>query len=249
VRLAPATTSQQTDHFRPRAARAVAVRVIPIDQEAPKGTHHSPAGHAIQNLLDGESLALVRPGPRTADRTLDGLRLPPAPWSPDSQAFETAGAGRRAAGGADDSFSIPDGALPGRPRDAGRGTLAIGQLADGGPRADRETCTTIRSARYPGAVKRSRKWLRSESTRGPILQFSHVQAAISRTTCRLYRLVSTAELHGQPPPRCSRGFTAAVSRRVPITNYGLTIAVLSACLARALRAVPSALEAWHAAPR
>ena len=67
-------------------AGAVAVLVVPIDKEAPKGRLILPQVMSIRDLLDGESLALVTQE-RELRHALASLTKPPALVVTDSQAF------------------------------------------------------------------------------------------------------------------------------------------------------------------
>ena len=64
----------------------LAVLVVPIDKEAPKGRLILPQVMAIRDLLDGESLVMVVQE-RELRAALDRLKAPPALVVTDSQAF------------------------------------------------------------------------------------------------------------------------------------------------------------------
>jgi len=243
LRLAPA------DHFDSRRIisdlvppRAVAVLVIPIDKEAPKGRIILPQVMAIRDLLDGESLALVVQD-RGLRQALDGLRTPPALVVTDSQAFE-----RVAADVPPDvpmtSFSILMARFQGDLVEQVRGTLAIGQLANGDRVLIAETCTHHPIGDDIGRVKIP-KWL-GEYT-GASLRFSHVQGRDFPDDLSPYRIVvHCGNCTGNRREMLSR-IHRCREAGVPITNYGLTIAYSLGIFARALAPFPSALEAWHAA--
>jgi len=243
LRLAPA------DHFDSRRIisdlvppRAVAVLVIPIDKEAPKGRIILPQVMAIRDLLDGESLALVVQD-RGLRQALDGLRAPPALVVTDSQAFE-----RVAADVPPDvpmtSFSILMARFQGDLAEQVRGTLAIGQLANGDRVLIAETCTHHPIGDDIGRVKIP-KWL-GEYT-GASLRFSHVQGRDFPDDLSPYRIVvHCGNCTGNRREMLSR-IHRCREAGVPITNYGLTIAYSLGIFARALAPFPSALEAWHAA--
>ena len=243
LRLAPA------DHFDSRRViadlvppRAVAVLVIPIDKEAPKGRIILPQVMAIRDLLDGESLALVVQD-RGLRQALDRLRTPPALVVTDSQAFE-----RVAADVPPDvpmtSFSILMARFQGDLVEQVRGTLAIGQLANGDRVLIAETCTHHPIGDDIGRVKIP-KWL-GEYT-GASLRFSHVQGRDFPDDLSPYRIVvHCGNCTGNRREMLSR-IHRCREAGVPITNYGLTIAYSLGIFARALAPFPSALEAWHAA--
>ena len=64
----------------------LAMLVVPIDKEAPKGRLILPQVMAIRDLLDGESMAMVVQE-RELRRALARLNRPPALVVTDSQAF------------------------------------------------------------------------------------------------------------------------------------------------------------------
>jgi len=243
LRLAPA------DHFDSRRIisdlvppGAVAVLVIPIDKEAPKGRIILPQVMAIRDLLDGESLALVVQD-RGLRRAMDKLRTPPALVVTDSQAFESV-----AADVPPDvpmtSFSILMARFQGDLTEQVRGTLAIEQLADGDRVLVAETCTHHPIGDDIGRVKIP-TWLRGYA--GAALEFAHVQGRDFPADLSPYRLVvHCGNCTGNRREMLSR-IHRCREAGVPITNYGLTIAYSLGILERALAPFPSALEGFRAA--
>jgi [FeFe] hydrogenase H-cluster maturation GTPase HydF len=243
LRLAPA------DHFDSRRIisdlvppGAVAVLVVPIDKEAPKGRIILPQVMAIRDLLDGGSLALVVQD-RGLRQALDGLTAPPALVVTDSQAF-AAVAAEVPPGVPMTSFSILMARFQGDLAEQVRGTLAIEHLANGDRILVAETCTHHPIGDDIGRIKIPR-WL-SEYT-GASLEFAHVQGRDFPGDLAPYRLV----VHCGNCTGNRREMLARIHRCreavVPITNYGLTIAYALGIFERALAPFPSALEAWHAA--
>jgi [FeFe] hydrogenase H-cluster maturation GTPase HydF len=243
LRLAPA------DHFDSRRIISdlvppggVAVLVIPIDKEAPKGRIILPQVMAIRDLLDGQSLAfVVQDG--GLKQALDGLKTPPALVVTDSQAFE-----RVAADVPPDvpmtSFSILMARFQGDLAEQVRGTLAIESLADGDHVLVAETCTHHPIGDDIGRVKIPR-WLRQYT--GASLQFTHVQGRDFPEDLSPYRrVVHCGNCTGNRREMLSR-IHRCREAGVPITNYGLTIAYSLGIFERALAPFPSALEAWRAA--
>jgi [FeFe] hydrogenase H-cluster maturation GTPase HydF len=243
LRLAPA------DHFDSRRIVAdlvppgeVAVLVVPIDKEAPKGRIILPQVMAIRDLLDGGSLALVVQD-QGLRRALDGLRLPPALVVTDSQAFERVAADVPP-GVPMTSFSILMARFQGDLAEQVRGTLAIDRLAGGDRVLIAETCTHHPIGDDIGRVKIP-KWL-GEYT-GASLEFSHVQGRDFPAGLSPYALVvHCGNCTGNRREMLSR-IHRCREAGVPITNYGLTIAYSLGIFERALAPFPSALEVYRAA--
>ena len=165
LRLAPA------DFFDNRRVVAdlvppgeVAVLVVPIDKEAPKGRLILPQVMAIRDLLDGESLALVTQE-RELRRALATLTKPPALVVTDSQAFL-----KVAADVPPDvpmtSFSILMARFQGDLAEQVRGALAIERLTGGDRVLMAETCTHHPIGDDIGRVKIPR-WLTQYVGREP----------------------------------------------------------------------------------
>ena len=242
LRLAP------TDHFDSRRIisdlvppGAVAVLVIPIDKEAPKGRIILPQVMAIRDLLDGESLAFVVQD-RGLRRALDGLTSPPALVVTDSQAFASVAA---------DvpphvpmtSFSILMARFQGDLAEQVRGTLAIEHLASGDRVLIAETCTHHPIGDDIGRVKIP-KWLGDYT--GASLEFAHVQGRDFPSDLSTFRLVvHCGNCTGNRREMLSR-IHRCREAGVPITNYGLTIAYSLGIFERALAPFPSALEVYRA---
>ena len=243
LRLAPA------DHFDSRRIVSdlvppgeVAVLVVPIDKEAPKGRLILPQVMAIRDLLDGESLALVTQD-RELRRALDTLNKPPALVVTDSQAFLKVAADVPA-GVPMTSFSILMARFQGDLAEQVRGTLAIEQLGPGDGVLVAETCTHHPIGDDIGRVKIPR-WLTQYT--GASLPFTHVQGRDFPADLSPYRLVvHCGNCTGNRREMLSR-IHRCREAGVPITNYGLTIAYSLGIFERALAPFPSALEVYHAA--
>ena len=243
LRLAPA------DHFDSRRIVAdlvppgeVAVLVVPIDKEAPKGRLILPQVMAIRDLLDGESLALVTQD-RELRRALDTLNKPPALVVTDSQAFLKVAADVPA-GVPMTSFSILMARFQGDLAEQVRGTLAIERLAAGDRVLVAETCTHHPIGDDIGRVKIPR-WLTQYT--GANLQFTHVQGRDFPSDLSPYRLVvHCGNCTGNRREMLSR-IHRCREAGVPITNYGLTIAYSLGIFERALAPFPSARDVYLAA--
>jgi len=222
----------------------LAVLVVPIDKEAPKGRLILPQVQAIRDLLDSDAYCLVVKE-RELRTALDRLRTPPKLVVTDSQAFL-----KVAADTPRDvpltSFSILMARFKGDLPAQVRGTLAVESLR----RDDRvliaEACSHHPIGEDIGRVKIPR-WLTQYT--GEQLQFEHVQGHDFPADLSPYRLVihcgacmwNRREMLGRIL-RCQQA-------GVPVTNYGLTIAYSLGIFERALQPFPAALETFRQAAR
>ena len=242
LRLAPA------DHFDNRRLVAdlvppgeVAVLVVPIDKEAPKGRLILPQVMAIRDLLDNESLALVTQD-RELSRALSGLAKRPALVVTDSQAFLKVAADVPV-GVPMTSFSILMARFQGDLAEQVRGTMAIERLGPGDRVLVAETCTHHPIGDDIGRVKIPR-WLTQYV--GAALDFVHVQGRDFPADLSPYQLVvHCGNCTGNRREMLSR-IHRCREAGVPITNYGLTIAYSLGIFERALAPFPAALETYHA---
>ncbi len=240
--LAPA------DHFDSRRLVAdlvppgeVAVLVVPIDKEAPKGRLILPQVMAIRDLLDGESMAMVTQE-RELARTLEALRRPPALVVTDSQAFLKVAADvpREVPM---TSFSILMARFQGSLEAQVQGTLAIEDLRGGERVLVAETCGHHPIGEDIGRVKIPR-WLTQYV--GAPLTFEHIQGRDFPQDLSPYALViHCGNCTGNRREMLSRIHRCGEAG-VPITNYGLTIAYSLGIFARALAPFPQAHAAWVA---
>ena len=218
----------------------VAILVMPIDSEAPKGRLILPQVMAIRDLLDGHSLALVvQEGELEA--ALDGLKRPPALVVTDSQAFQGVAA-KVPTHVPLTSFSILLSRFHGDLPAQVRGTVAIDRLRGGERVLVAEGCTHHPGEEDIGRVKIPR-WL--EAKAGAPLRFEHVQGRDFPADLAPYALVvHCGNCMGNRREMLSR-IHRCEAAGVPITNYGLAIAHAKGILERALRPFPGALEALH----
>jgi [FeFe] hydrogenase H-cluster maturation GTPase HydF len=220
----------------------VAVLVVPIDKEAPKGRLILPQVMAIRDLLDGESMALVVQE-RELSLALERLTRPPALVVTDSQAFLKVAADVPAAIPMT-SFSILMSRFQGDLSEQVRGTLGIERLQGGDRVLVAEACSHHPIGEDIGRVKIPR-WLTQYV--GAKLEFSHVQGRDFPSDVTPYRLVvHCGSCMGNRREMMSRIHRCRVAG-VPITNYGLTIAYSLGIFERALAPFPAALEALNAA--
>ena len=220
----------------------VAVLVVPIDKEAPKGRLILPQVMAIRDLLDGESLALVTQD-RELRQALERLARPPALVVTDSQAFLKVAADVPPSVPMT-SFSILMARFQGSLDEQVRGALGIEALKGGDRVLVAETCTHHPIGDDIGRVKIPR-WLTQYV--GAPLEFSHVQGRDFPADVSPYRLVvHCGNCTGNRREMLSR-IHRCREAGVPITNYGLTIAYSLGIFDRALGPFPTALEAYRAA--
>jgi [FeFe] hydrogenase H-cluster maturation GTPase HydF len=218
----------------------LAVLVVPIDKEAPKGRLILPQVQAIRDLLDGDAFCLVVKE-RELRHALAGLRTPPRLVVTDSQAFL-----KVAADTPPDvpltSFSILFARFKGDLTTQVQGTLAIDRLRAGDRILVAEACSHHPIAEDIGRVKIPR-WLTQYV--GGKLEFTHVQGHDFPADLTRFRLV----IHCGA---CTTNRREVLSRimhcrqaGVPISNYGLTIAYSLGIFDRALEPFPAAMEAYR----
>jgi [FeFe] hydrogenase H-cluster maturation GTPase HydF len=241
LRLAPA------DFFDNRRLLAdlvpageLAILVVPIDKEAPKGRLILPQVMAIRDLLDAEAMAMVVQE-RELARALKSLNRPPALVVTDSQAFL-----KVVADVPRDlpmtSFSILMSRFQGDLIEQVRGTLGIERLKGGDRILVAETCSHHPLGEDIGRVKIPR-WLTQYV--GAKLDFVHVQGRDYPQDLSPYALVvHCGNCTGNRREMLSR-IHHCREAGVPITNYGLTIAYSLGIFERALQPFPGALAAFH----
>jgi [FeFe] hydrogenase H-cluster maturation GTPase HydF len=215
----------------------VAVLVVPIDKEAPKGRLILPQVMAIRDLLDGEAMALVVQE-RELRHALANLKRPPALVVTDSQAFLKVAADVPAAIPMT-SFSILMSRFQGDLPEQVRGTLGIERLKGGDRILVAETCSHHPVGEDLGRVKIPR-WLTQYV--GAKLEFTHVQGRDYPQDLSPFSLV----IHCGNCTGNRREMLSRIHRcreaGVPITNYGLTIAYSLGIFQRALEPFPMAAD-------
>ncbi len=220
----------------------VAVLVVPIDKEAPKGRLILPQVMSIRDLLDGESMAMVVQD-RELRLALARLAGPPALVVTDSQAFLKVAADVPPEVPMT-SFSILMARFQGDLAEQVRGTLGIERLRGGDRVLVAEACAHHPIGDDIGRVKIPR-WLTQYV--GAKLNFVHVQGRDFPADLSPFRLVvHCGNCVGNRREMMSRIHRCRLAG-VPITNYGLTIAYSLGIFERALRPFPAALEALDAA--
>lgn len=219
----------------------VAILVVPIDKEAPKGRLIMPQVMCIRDLLDGESMALVCQE-RELRQALGRLNRPPALVVTDSQAFLKVGADVPPEVPMT-SFSILMARFQGDLAAQVRGTLAIEKLRGGDRVLVSESCAHHPVGEDIGRVKIPR-WLTQYV--GAKLDFEHIQGRDFPQDLSPYRLVvHCGNCTGNRREMLSR-IHRCHAQGVPITNYGLAIAYSLGIFSRALQPFPETQELLHA---
>ena len=214
----------------------IAVLVVPIDLEAPRGRLILPQVQTIRDLLDHDACALVVKE-RELRAVLQLLGTEPALVITDSQAF------LKVAADTPDhirltSFSILFARIKGDLPTFVQGALAIDHLKPGDRVLVAEACTHHQIGDDIGRTKIPR-WLNQYI--GGKLAFDHVQGNDFPDDPSPYKLV----IHCGSCTFNRRNLLTRIARcqaaGVPITNYGITIAHSLGILERALSPFPGLL--------
>ena len=213
----------------------MAVLVIPIDKEAPKGRLILPQAQAIRDLMDHNAMCVVVQDDRLRE-ALASLRQPPKLVVTDSQAF------KKVAEATPEeipltSFSVLFSRFKGDLIEQAKGALRIGELRPGDRVLIAEACTHHPIEDDIGSEKIPR-WLKSIVGEGLLL--NHVRGHGFPEDISGYKLVihcgacmwNRKEMLNRIL-RCQKAY-------VPITNYGLAIAYCLGILERALAPFPEA---------
>lgn len=218
----------------------MAMLVVPIDKEAPKGRLILPQVQAIRDLLDNDAYCMVvkEQGLRVA---LEQLKHPPQLVVTDSQAFRNV-----AADTPRDlkltSFSILFARFKGNLSELVRGTLAIDGLKPGDRILVAEACSHHPIAEDIGRVKIP-KWLAEHV--GGNLEVDTVQGHDFPEDPSPYQLVVHCGACMMNRREMLTRILHCRQAGVPITNYGLTIAYSLGIFERALEPFPAEWEAYQ----
>ena len=211
----------------------MALLVIPVDKEAPRGRLILPQVQTIRDLLDHDNTCLVVKEHQVAD-ALAQLRQPPKIVVTDSQAFREVAAQVPASVWLT-GFSVLYARLKGDLPTQVRGALAIDALRPGDPVLIAESCSHHPIEDDIGRVKIPR-WLNQRA--GGELEFAWVQGHDFPADIARYRLVIHCGACMFNRQAMLTRLAACERAGVPITNYGLTIAHVMGLFERALEPFP-----------
>jgi [FeFe] hydrogenase H-cluster maturation GTPase HydF len=219
----------------------LAVLVVPIDKEAPRGRLIQPQVQTIRDLLDNDAYCMVVKE-RELRAALLRLNRKPDIVVTDSQAFLKV-AGDTPSDVKLTSFSILFARFKGDLVEMVRGATSIEQLKPGDRVLVAESCSHHPIGDDIGRVKIPR-WLTQYV--GGKLEFTTHQGHDFPEDLSTYKLV----IHCGACMTNRRAVLNRVARcrdqGVPITNYGLTIAYSLGIFERALEPFPAALEVYRA---
>jgi [FeFe] hydrogenase H-cluster maturation GTPase HydF len=216
----------------------LAILVVPIDLEAPKGRLILPQVQSIRDVLDCDSYCMIVKERELRD-ALDRLKRPPAIVVTDSQAFLKVAADTPPEIPMT-SFSILFARCKGDLAEFVRGARTIDKLKSGDRVLIAEACSHHPIGEDIGRVKIPR-WLQQYV--GGELQFDTVQGHDFPANLGDYQLVVHC---GGCMWNRREMLTRTLRCRaagVPITNYGVAIAFSLGIFARALSPFPAAMEA------
>ena len=220
----------------------MAVLVVPLDKEAPKGRLILPQVQSIRDLLDSDAYCLVVKE-RELRRALDRLKAPPKLVVTDSQAFLKVAADTPPSVPLT-SFSILMSRFKGDLLAQVQGALAIENLRGGDRVLIAEACSHHPIGEDIGRVKIPR-WLTQYT--GERIQFEHMQGRDFPTDLADYKLVIHCGACMWNRREMLSRILKCQQAGVPITNYGLTIAYSLGIFERALQPFPAALDFFRKA--
>lgn len=222
----------------------LAMLVVPIDLEAPKGRLILPQVQTIRDVLDNDSYCMVVKE-RELKAALERLKSPPSIVVTDSQAF------LKVSGDVPDnirltSFSILFARLKGELSVFVKGALAIDGLKAGDKVLIAEACAHHPIGDDIGRVKIPR-WLTQYC--GGKLEITHVQGADFPEDISPYKLI----IHCGGCTFNRRQMLSRILKcseaGIPLTNYGIAIAFSLGIMERALSPFPLELEIYNEAKK
>ena len=218
----------------------MAILVVPIDMEAPKGRLIQPQVQTIRDLLDGDAYCMVVKERELRD-ALERLRRPPALVVTDSQAFLKV-AGDTPPDVKMTSFSILFARQKGDLRQFVEGAMAIEGLRPGDRVLLAEACSHHPIGDDIGRVKIPR-WLKQYV--GGELAFETVQGHDFPDDLARYKLMVHCGACMWNRREMLTRMLHCRQLGLPVANYGMTIAYTLGIFERALAPFPDALEAYR----
>ncbi|HAQ18011.1 MAG TPA: [FeFe] hydrogenase H-cluster maturation GTPase HydF [Prolixibacteraceae bacterium] len=217
----------------------MAVLVVPIDKEAPKGRIILPQVQCIRDLLDNDSFCMVVKD-RELSEALGRLNKLPKLVVTDSQAFRKVNADTPPEIPIT-SFSILFARLQGDLSEMVKGAMSIDQLKKGDKVLIAEACTHHPIEEDIGTVKIP-IWLNQYV--GGRLEYTHHRGHDFPENLSEFKLIiHCGACMWNRREMLSRLMKARMAG-VPLTNYGLTIAYSLGIFERALQPFPAALEIY-----
>ena len=222
----------------------IAVLVVPIDKEAPKGRLILPQVQSIRDLLDNDAITMVVKE-RELKAAFESLKTSPKLVVTDSQAFL-----KVAADTPDEipmtSFSILFARFQGDLGEMVKGATAIDNLKSGDSVLIAEACSHHPIGEDIGTVKIPR-WLTQYT--GGKLQIDHTRGHDFPEDISKYKLIIHCGACMWNRREMMNRILKARLAGVPITNYGLTIAYSLGIFERALQPFPGVLEVYKTISR
>lgn len=218
----------------------MAILVVPIDKEAPKGRLILPQVQSIRDLLDNDAFCMVVKE-RELREALKRLNKPPQLVVTDSQAF------LKVSGDTPPeipltSFSILFARFQGDLNELVRGAMAIDHLKTGDRVLIAEACSHHPIGEDIGTVKIPR-WLTQYV--GGKLQIDSTRGHDFPKNIAEYKLIIHCGACMWNRREMLSRIIKAREAGVPITNYGLTIAYSLGIFERALQPFPAALDIYR----
>jgi [FeFe] hydrogenase H-cluster maturation GTPase HydF len=221
-------------------AGEMAVLVVPIDKEAPRGRLILPQVQTIRDLLDSDAMCVVVKE-RELRALLGRLKMPPKLIVTDSQAFLKVAADTPPQVPMT-SFSILMARFKGDLAAQVEGALRIESLRAGDRVLIAEACSHHPIGEDIGRVKIPR-WLTQFT--GAKLEIEHMQGRDFPADLSSYKLVIHCGACMWNRRQMLSRIWQCRQAGVPITNYGLTIAYTLGIFARALAPFPAAQARYH----
>lgn len=213
------------------------VLVVPIDKAAPKGRLILPQQQTIRDILESDAVAIVVKEYELKD-TLNSLGKKPKLVITDSQAFEKVSADTP-----EDiyltSFSILFARYKGNLEIAVKGAKALDSMNDGDTILISEGCTHHRQCDDIGTVKLPR-WINNYTKKQ--LNFEFTSGTEFPEDLSGYKLVVHCGGCMLNEREMKYRYKYAVEQKVPITNYGISIAYMQGILKRSLAIFPDILS-------